>query len=90
MDVLKSEDREKEKLFDYIDKNIDLCGLENKVAILTKIITEIGVSKIQITADSSNIFLDDLSLNLLKDIKKFIEDENIKNKIDFSDINNGH
>lgn len=81
-----NEEREKEKIFEYIDKNINLCNLEDKVTILTKIISEIGLSKIQVTADSSNMFLDDLSLNLLKDIKKFIEEGNIKNKIDFSDI----
>ena len=82
-----NEDREKEKYFEYIDKNINLCNLEDKVSILTKIISELGRSKIQVTADGSNIFLDDLPLNLLKDIKKFIEEGIIKNKIDFSDIN---
>ncbi len=81
-----NEEREKEKLFEYINKNINLCDLGNKVTILTKIISEIGISKVQETADGSNIFLDDLSLNLLKDIKKFIEEENTKNLIDFSDI----
>jgi hypothetical protein len=83
-----NEEREKQKLFEYIDKNINLCNLDDKINILTKIISEIGLSKIQVASDGSNIFLDDLPLNLLKDIKKFIEEGNIKNKIDFSDINN--
>jgi hypothetical protein len=83
-----NEEKEKQKLFEYIDKNINLCNLDDKINILTKIISEIGLSKIQVASDGSNIFLDDLPLNLLKDIKKFIEEGNIKNKIDFSDINN--
>ena len=81
-------EREKEKVFEYIDKNIKLCTLEEKTHILTKIISNIGKSRIQITADSSNIFLDDMTLTLLQDIKTYIEEVNEKNKIDFSDLNN--
>jgi len=81
-------EREKEKLFEYIDKNIKLCTLEEKTYILTKIISCIGKSCIQVTADSSNIFLDDMPLTLLQDIKQYIEDGNAKNKIDFSDLTN--
>jgi hypothetical protein len=79
-------DRDKEKLFEYIDKNINLCTFEEKSWVLTKIISSIGRSNIQITADSSNIFLDDMSLELLQVIKTYIDDGNTKNKIDFSDI----
>jgi hypothetical protein len=82
-----SNEREKEKLFEYIDKNIKLCTLEEKTHILTQIISSIGKSCIQVTADSSNIFLDDMPLTLLQEIKTYIEDGNIKNKIDFSDLN---
>lgn len=81
-----SEEREKEAIFEYIDKNIKLCTLEERTAILTKIISAIGKSCIQITADSSNIFLDDMPLSLLNDIKIHIEEVNKSNRIDFSDI----
>ncbi len=82
----KEREREKEKLFKDIDKNINLCSLDDRVIILTKIISEIGLTKIQVSADGSNIFLSDLPLNLLKDIKIFIDEGLTKNKIDFSDI----
>lgn len=80
------DEREKEKYFEYIDKNIQLCTLEEKTHILTQIISSIGKSCIQITADSSNIFLDDMPLSLLQNIKTYIEEGNTKNKIDFSDL----
>jgi hypothetical protein len=77
---------EKDLLFDYIDKHIKLCTLEERIIILTKIISAIGKNRIQVTADSSNIFLDDMPISLLQDIKNYIEEGNIKNKIDFSEI----
>lgn len=79
-------EKEKERLFDYIDKHIKLCTLEDKTIILTKIISKIGKSCVQVTSDSSNIFLDDMPLALLQDIKEYIEEGNNKNRIDFSDI----
>lgn len=79
-------DKEKEKVFDYIDKYIKLCTLEEKTIILTKIISKIGKNCIQVTSDSSNIYLDDMPLNLLQEIKDYMEEGNNRNRIDFSDI----
>ena len=74
-------ERDKEKLFEYIDKHIKLCTLEEKTIILTKIISKIGKGCVQVTSDSSNIFLDDMPITLLQEIKEYIEDGNNKNRI---------
>lgn len=79
-------DKEKDKMFEYIDKHIKLCTLEEKTTILTKIIAHIGKSCVHVTSDSSNIYLDDIPIVLLREIRDFIENVNNKNKIDFSDI----
>lgn len=79
-------EKEKDKMFEYIDKHIKLCTLEEKTTILTKIIAQVGKSCVHVTSDSSNIYLDDMPIALLQEIRDFIESVNNRNRIDFSDI----
>lgn len=81
-----NKENNKEYFFDYIDKHINLCTLEERTNILIKIVARIGPSHIQETSDSSNVFLDDLPIKLLKEVKEYIEERNDVNRIDFSDI----
>lgn len=77
---------EKEEVFDYIEKNITYCSIDQRRTILCKIIETIGTGRIQISADSSNIYMDDMPLALLKELKAMIEKMNEDDRIDFSEI----
>ena len=83
---MTDQEKEKDKFFEYIDKHINLCTFEERTAILTKIMARLGKTCVQETSDGSNIFLNDIPIELVREIKDFIHDGNAKNRIDFSDI----
>lgn len=71
----------------YIIKNIHKCSKQDLLTIMSIFLTKIDVSRIQTSGSGSYILTENLSDDILEEVKAYIAKQNEVNRLDFSLIN---
>ncbi len=76
-------EKTKEAKFDYIQKQMDICELPDRIKLLKLIIDTIGIDKVQPLADSTIINFNDLTTELINELWDYLKRSELENRIEF-------